>query len=91
MSYYSPDNINGGSVFMQEIEDIYAKTIDELPEKCREIFILSKEQNFKSIEIAEKLGLSVRTVDNQIYKAVKIMRHAMREYALLLLLIYLFL
>ena len=35
----------------------------------------------KAADIAEKLGVSVRTVENQIYKAIKIMRHAMREYA----------
>ena len=80
MSYYSSDNINGGTVFMKEVEELYAKTIN-LPDKCREIFILSKEQDVKAADIAEKLGVSVRTVENQIYKAIKIMRHAMREYA----------
>ena len=68
MSYYSSDNINGGTVFMKEVEDLYVKTINDLPDKCR-------------ADIAEKLGVSVRTVENQIYKAIKIMRHAMREYA----------
>lgn len=81
MSYYSSDNINGGTVFMKEVEELYAKTINDLPDKCREIFILSKEQDVKAADIAEKLGVSVRTVENQIYKAIKIMRHAMREYA----------
>lgn len=81
MSYYSSDNINGGTVFMKEVEDLYVKTINDLPDKCREIFILSKEQDVKAADIAEKLGVSVRTVENQIYKAIKIMRHAMREYA----------
>ena len=78
MSYYSSDNINGGTVFMKEVEELYAKTINDLPDKCREIFILSKEQDVKAADIAEKLGVSVRTVEN---KAIKIMRHAMREYA----------
>lgn len=82
MSYYSSDNIEGGTVFMKDVEELYARTVNDLPDKCREIFILSREQDVKAAEIAEKLGVSVRTVENQIYKALKIMRHAMREYAI---------
>ena len=65
---------------LKEIEMSYYSS-DNLPDKWREIFILSKEQDVKAADIAEKLGVSVRTVENQIYKAIKIMRHAMREYA----------
>ena len=36
----------------------------------------------KSAEIAERLGLSVRTVENQIYKAIHILRKEMKDYAL---------
>ena len=82
MSYYSSDNIDGGTVFMKEVEELYTKTMNDLPDKCREIFILSKEQDVKAADIADKLGVSVRTVENQLYKAIKIMRQAMREYAI---------
>ena len=76
------DNIDGGTVFMKEVEELYTKTMNDLPDKCREIFILSKEQDVKAADIADKLGVSVRTVENQLYKAIKIMRQAMREYAI---------
>ena len=48
--------------------------IDSLPEKCREIFILSKRDGLKYEEIAEELGLSVNTVRNQIAKALKLIK-----------------
>ena len=48
--------------------------IDALPEKCREIFILSKRDGLKYEEIAEELGLSVNTVRNQIAKALKLIK-----------------
>ena len=48
--------------------------IDNLPEKCREVFILSKRDGLKYEEIAEELGLSVNTVRNQISKALKLIK-----------------
>ncbi len=48
--------------------------IDSLPEKCREVFILSKRDGLKYEEIAEELGLSINTVRNQISKALKMIK-----------------
>lgn len=48
--------------------------LDSLPEKCREVFILSKRDGLKYEEIAEELHLSVNTVRNQISKALKILK-----------------
>ena len=48
--------------------------IDSLPEKCREVFILSKRDGLKYEEIAEELGLSINTVRNQISKAIKLIK-----------------
>ena len=67
---------------MHDLEDLYDKTIQKLPEQCREIFMLNKQEEMRSAEIASKLGLSVRTVENQIYRAIRIVREEMKEYAL---------
>ena len=53
--------------------------IDSLPEKCREVFILSKRDGLKYEEIAEELGLSVNTVRNQISKALKGLKDGVRK------------
>lgn len=45
--------------------------IQELPEKCREVFLLSREQGLTYKEIAATLNLSVKTVENQMGKALK--------------------
>ncbi|MDE5786170.1 MAG: sigma-70 family RNA polymerase sigma factor, partial [Duncaniella sp.] len=45
------------------------KAIDELPERCREIFLMSKRDGMTNDEIAEELDLSVKTVKNQMTKA----------------------
>jgi RNA polymerase sigma-70 factor (ECF subfamily) len=82
ISFYNPDENILGSIFMHDVEKLYKKALDQLPEQCREIFVLSRQEEMKSAEIAFKLGLSVRTVENQIYKAMRIMREEMKEYAL---------
>ena len=53
--------------------------IDSLPEKCREVFILSKRDDLKYEEIAEELGLSVNTVRNQISKALKVLKEGVHK------------
>ena len=44
--------------------------IDSLPEQCREVFLLSKRDGLKYREIADKLDISVNTVENQVSKAL---------------------
>ena len=48
--------------------------IEKLPERCKEIFILNKYESLKYQQIAEKLNISINTVENQIGKAYKILR-----------------
>ncbi|MDE6339646.1 MAG: RNA polymerase sigma-70 factor [Muribaculaceae bacterium] len=53
------------------------KAIDELPERCREVFLMSKRDGLTNEEIAEELGISVKTVKNQMTKAFSRMREAL--------------
>ena len=50
------------------------KEMDRLPEKCREIFTMSYLEERKTSEIAVLLNISTRTVEAQLYKALKILR-----------------
>lgn len=47
------------------------KEIDAMPEKMREVFLLSRFENLSAQQIADKLGISVQTVRNQISSALK--------------------
>lgn len=51
--------------------------IESLPEKCRLVFRLSRFEERSHREIAEQLGISVKTIENQITKALRILRAAM--------------
>lgn len=48
--------------------------INKLPNRCREVFLLSKRDGLSHAEIAEELNISVKTVENQITKALKTLR-----------------
>ncbi len=54
--------------------------LNELPEQCRTIFQLSRFEELKYLEIADRLGISVKTVENQMGKALKILRARLADF-----------
>ncbi len=77
----TPNEITNYDLFVeQELRDMIKKTMDQLPTECRKVFVLSRIQNLKYKEVADKLGISVKTVENQISKALKIFRNALKDY-----------
>jgi len=65
-------------------------TINQLPEKCREIFILCRQDGLKYSEIARKLNISVKTVEMQMGIALKKIRSSLNDLQLLNLLFMVF-
>ena len=61
-------------VFPNELEDRIVTAINSLPKQCRTIFMMSRYQEMKYSEIAKALELSVNTIENQISKALRILR-----------------
>lgn len=53
------------------------KAIDGLPDRCREVFLMSKRDGLSNEEIAEELGISIKTVKNQMTKALARLREAL--------------
>ncbi|MBI9059052.1 MAG: RNA polymerase sigma-70 factor [Labilibaculum sp.] len=59
----------------KEVNNCIESAIDELPEKCRQVLELSKKKGLKNREIAEKLSISIKTVEAQMTKALKLLRN----------------
>ena len=59
---------------IEQFTTLLYKTVDQLPEKCREIFILSRQEKLTYKQIAEKLDISVKTVEAQMGIALKRIR-----------------
>lgn len=64
----------------KELERRLAQAMNDLPEQCRTIFQMSRFEELKYREIADKMGLSVKTVENQMGKALKILRTKLADY-----------
>ncbi|SMD36767.1 RNA polymerase sigma-70 factor, ECF subfamily [Reichenbachiella faecimaris] len=65
---------------LDELQKEIDAALDQLPEKCRQIFEMSRFEEKKYKEIAEELGLSIKTVENQMGRALKVMRTALSRY-----------
>jgi len=70
---------------MNELQTRLQKAMNELPEQCRNIFYMNRIEELKYLEIAEELGLSIKTVEAQISKALKILRKKLADYLPVLL------
>ena len=74
---------NSDKLVEAELRKSIKAAIDELPERCREVFLLSRYENLKYMEIAERLEISVKTVETQMSKALQHMRVRLAEFLIL--------
>lgn len=65
---------------LSELEQKLNIALNELPEQCRVIFQMSRFEELKYQEIADRLGLSVKTIENQMGKALRILRTKLIDY-----------
>ncbi|MFD1628337.1 RNA polymerase sigma factor [Pseudopedobacter beijingensis] len=81
-------NVNNRSITpeealqVKELKEKIDRTTQKMPEKCREVFILSRVENLSNKLIAERMGISVSTVEKHISKAMNIIKADFREYHL---------
>lgn len=78
------EQLNTSEMAFQEIELIIEKTLEALPPRCREIFVLSRMEGKKNHEVAEEMDISVKAVEAQITKALKVFKVALKDFLPLL-------
>ncbi len=72
-------------VMVQELQEKIKTALNDLPEQCRTVFQMSRFEELKYQQIASKLGISIKTVEAQMGKALKLMRHKLVDYLTLIL------
>ena len=77
---YSLQKFDENSFSFFEMERILQQAIESLPERCREIFKLSRMEGLQNKEIAARLGISVNTVEGQMSIALRKLRVALKDY-----------
>ena len=73
-----------GQLYEKEIMNILDHGINTLPDACRQIFILSRNENMKYSDIATKLGISINTVKTQMKIAFSRLRETLKDYLMIL-------
>lgn len=80
------DELNADNWMVEtELSDKITAAIEKLPPERKKVFVLSRFEELKYREIAEKLNLSIKTVENQMGKALKFLREELKDYLPLLL------
>lgn len=62
------------TIFVKELDKEIRMSIDQLPAQCRTVFMMSRNEDLSYSEIAERLGISIKTVEAHISKALKYLR-----------------
>ena len=80
LKLYSLEMFDDERLSESDIEELLQQAISKLPERCREIFIMSRLQNMRYKEIATKLDISPNTVENQVVIAIRKLKDELKEY-----------
>lgn len=73
------DPLDQAEIITAEVLGTLYRAIEQLPEKCREVVLLTYREGLTSGQIAERLGISVSTVTSQRARAIQLLRFSLKE------------
>lgn len=88
MEQVGNDDSASKKLLTAELQKRIEKALSELPEQCRIIFQLSRFEQLKYQQIADQMGLSIKTIENQMGKALRVMRQKLAEFLPIILLLF---
>jgi len=80
LNYEALSQLNIDRIDFNSIETIIKETIDSLPPRCKEVFTLSRYEELSNKEIAEKLEISVKAVEANNTRAIKLLKKNLKNY-----------
>jgi RNA polymerase sigma-70 factor, ECF subfamily len=80
-----PESLPASTIESEELAREIEFAINTLPAKCREIFELNRRDGKKYSEIADQLGISLKTVEAQISKALSVLRTHLGDFLILII------
>lgn len=63
----------------KDFDSLMKEALEQLPPRCREVFVLSRVEKLTYQQIADRLNISAKTVENQIGKALKVLRNFVKK------------
>ena len=80
MKLYALEAFDENGFTLSELERIIQEAILSLPDRCREIFLLSRMEGLTYKEISERLEISTNTIEGQMSAALRKLRVALKDY-----------
>jgi RNA polymerase sigma-70 factor (ECF subfamily) len=80
LNLYSLQAFDESNLSREEVEAIVTEAIHSLPERCREIFVLSRMEGLRHKEIAARLNISTNTVEGQMTIALRKLKEKLKDY-----------
>jgi RNA polymerase sigma-70 factor (ECF subfamily) len=80
LKLYSLQVLDENHLSIEEIEAVITDAINSLPDRCREIFILSRLEGLRHKEIAERLNISTNTIEGQMSIALRKLKTKLKDY-----------
>jgi RNA polymerase sigma-70 factor (ECF subfamily) len=80
LNYYALERLNDSRFTYEELETRLHEALDSMPVESRESFLLSRVEGKRYFEIAEKMNISVKTVEKKMSQALGILREALKDY-----------
>ncbi|MDB5263234.1 MAG: polymerase, sigma-24 subunit, subfamily [Adhaeribacter sp.] len=72
-------NLTEETIISQELEGLVAQEVEKLSPKCKSVFVLSRFDQYSNKDIAQRLNISEKTVENHIAKAIKLLKSNLKE------------
>ena len=85
ISFYANSEDSYQSLVEVELQGKIEEAVSKLPPQCQKVFAMSRTEGKKNKEIAEELGISVKTVEKHLTKALKVLKEDLKEYLPLLI------
>lgn len=79
LDYFNPDGPHQSLLLQDNLEASVWQAIENLPPKCREVVKLRYQQGLRTGEISAAMGISARTVETQLYKAMRQLKGMLRK------------
>lgn len=80
LNYEALNELNLEQIDFSGLEKLIQDTIASLPERCREVFMMSRYEELKNMEIAQKLDISIKAVEANVTRALAKLRESTKDY-----------
>jgi RNA polymerase sigma-70 factor, ECF subfamily len=85
LTVQSENDFSENQIALIELQNRIYEYVEDMPDQCRRIFKMNRFEGLRNDQIAEKLGISKRTVETQISKALRTLRKKLADYFPLML------